>query len=202
MSPAPGRNSSPPSWPSVTSVTARRAIRAIWWSRTSRKAGGLRDLHTLFWIAKYYYHVRDTADLVKLGVLSKRELRLFEKADDFLWAVRCQMHFITNKAEERLSFDIQREIADALGYQPRPGLSAVERFMKHYFTVAKDVGDLTRIVCAALEDRQAKDVPGLSGVLSRFAHRVRKIPGSVEFVEDRGRIALAKPDVFKTIRSI
>ena len=159
--------------------------------------GGLRDLHTLFWIAKYYYHVRDTADLVKLGVLSRPELRLFEKADDFLWAVRCQMHFITGKAEERLSFDIQREIADALNYQPRPGLSAVERFMKHYFLVAKDVGDLTRIVCAALEDRQAKDVPGLSGVLSRFAHRVRKIPGSVEFVEDRGRIALAKPDVFK-----
>ncbi|PZR57363.1 MAG: [protein-PII] uridylyltransferase, partial [Stutzerimonas stutzeri] len=159
--------------------------------------GGLRDLHTLFWIAKYYYHVRDTADLVKLGVLSKSELKLFEKADDFLWAVRCQMHFITGKAEERLSFDIQREIADALNYQPRPGLSAVERFMKHYFLVAKDVGDLTRIVCAALEDRQAKDVPGLSGVLSRFAHRVRKIPGSVEFVEDRGRIALAKADVFK-----
>ncbi|HAU77332.1 MAG TPA: [protein-PII] uridylyltransferase [Agrobacterium sp.] len=159
--------------------------------------GGLRDLHTLFWIAKYYYHVRDTADLVKLGVLSRSELKLFEKADDFLWAVRCQMHFITGKAEERLSFDIQREIADALNYQPRPGLSAVERFMKHYFLVAKDVGDLTRIVCAGLEDRQAKDVPGLSGVLSRFAHRVRKIPGSVEFVEDRGRIALAKPDVFK-----
>ncbi|HCJ70468.1 MAG TPA: bifunctional uridylyltransferase/uridylyl-removing protein, partial [Agrobacterium sp.] len=84
--------------------------------------GGLRDLHTLFWIAKYYYHVRDTADLVKLGVLSRSELKLFEKADDFLWAVRCQMHFITGKAEERLSFDIQREIADALNYQPRPGL--------------------------------------------------------------------------------
>ncbi|WP_313615573.1 [protein-PII] uridylyltransferase [Agrobacterium sp.] len=159
--------------------------------------GGLRDLHTLFWIAKYYYHVRDAAELVKLGVLSRRELKLFEKADDFLWAVRCQMHFLTNKAEERLSFDIQREIAAALGYQPRPGLSAVERFMKHYFLVAKDVGDLTRIVCAALEDRQAKAVPGLTGVLNRFTNRVRKIAGSVEFVEDRGRIALADPDVFK-----
>jgi [protein-PII] uridylyltransferase len=159
--------------------------------------GGLRDLHTLFWISKYYYHVRDTAELVKLGVLSRHELRLFEKADDFLWAVRCQMHFLTGKAEERLSFDIQRDIAEALGYQPRPGLSAVERFMKHYFLVAKDVGDLTRILCAALEDKQAKAVPGLTGVLNRFANRIRKIPGSAEFVEDRGRIALADPDVFK-----
>ncbi|MBB3656015.1 [protein-PII] uridylyltransferase [Rhizobium sp. BK650] len=159
--------------------------------------GGLRDLHTLFWISKYYYHVRDPADLVPLGVLSKQEYRLLEKADDFLWAVRCHMHFLTGKAEERLSFDIQREIAEALGYHSRPGLSAVERFMKHYFLVAKDVGDLTRILCAALEDQQAKSIPGLTGVISRFTHRSRKIPGSVEFVEDRGRIAVANPDVFK-----
>ncbi|AYG57896.1 [protein-PII] uridylyltransferase [Rhizobium jaguaris] len=159
--------------------------------------GGLRDLHTLFWISKYYYHVRDAAELVKLGVLSKQEYRLFQKAEDFLWAVRCHMHFLTGKAEERLSFDIQREIAEALGYHARPGLSAVERFMKHYFLVAKDVGDLTRILCAALEDQQAKATPGLTGVISRFAHRSRKIPGTLEFVEDRGRIALANPDVFK-----
>ena len=159
--------------------------------------GGLRDLHTLFWISKYYYHVRDQAELVKLGVLSKHEYRLLEKADDFLWAVRCHMHFLTGKAEERLSFDIQREIAEAFGYHTRPGLSAVERFMKHYFLVAKDVGDLTRILCAALEDQQAKTIPGLTGVISRFTHRNRKIAGSVEFVEDRGRIALADPEVFK-----
>ncbi|OAV55883.1 bifunctional uridylyltransferase/uridylyl-removing protein [Rhizobium sp. WYCCWR10014] len=159
--------------------------------------GGLRDLHTLFWISKYYYHVRDQAELVKLGVLSKHEYRLLEKADDFLWAVRCHMHFLTGKAEERLSFDIQREIAEAFGYHTRPGLSAVERFMKHYFLVAKDVGDLTRILCAALEDQQAKSIPGLTGVISRFTHRNRKIAGSIEFVEDRGRIALADPEVFK-----
>ncbi|ACS54356.1 MULTISPECIES: [protein-PII] uridylyltransferase [Rhizobium] len=159
--------------------------------------GGLRDLHTLFWISKYYYHVRDQAELIKLGVLSKHEYRLLEKADDFLWAVRCHMHFLTGKAEERLSFDIQREIAEAFGYHTRPGLSAVERFMKHYFLVAKDVGDLTRILCAALEDQQAKSIPGLTGVISRFTHRNRKIAGSVEFVEDRGRIALADPEVFK-----
>jgi len=159
--------------------------------------GGLRDLHTLFWISKYYYQVRDQAELVKLGVLSKHEYRLLEKADDFLWAVRCHMHFLTGKAEERLSFDIQREIAEAFGYHTRPGLSAVERFMKHYFLVAKDVGDLTRILCAALEDQQAKTIPGLTGVISRFTHRNRKIAGSVEFVEDRGRITLADPEVFK-----
>jgi [protein-PII] uridylyltransferase len=160
--------------------------------------GGLRDLHTLFWIAKYYYRVRETAELVKVGVLSREEARSFEKADDFLWAVRCQMHFLTGKAEERLSFDIQREIAESLGYNARPGLSAVERFMKHYFLVAKNVGDLTRILCAALEEKQAKEAPGLTKrVISRFTKRLHKIPGTVEFVEDRGRITMADPEVFK-----
>ncbi|SER88812.1 [protein-PII] uridylyltransferase [Rhizobium sp. NFR03] len=159
--------------------------------------GGLRDLHTLFWIAKYYYRVRESADLVKLGVLSRSEYHLFRKSDDFLWAVRCHMHFLTGKAEERLSFDIQREIAESLGYQDHPGMTSVERFMKHYFLVAKNVGDLTRIFCAALEDQQAKELPGFSAVINRFRRRVRKIAGSLEFVDDGGRIALASPDIFR-----
>ncbi|KGF67055.1 protein-PII uridylyltransferase [Hoeflea sp. BAL378] len=159
--------------------------------------GGLRDLNTLFWIAKYFYHIRNTEELVGLGVLSRREFNLFVKAEDFLWAVRCHMHFLTGKAEERLSFDIQRDIASGLGYQDHPGLSAVERFMKHYFLVAKDVGDLTRIFCAGLEDQQAKQAPGLTGVISRFANRPRKIPGTLDFLEDKGRITLADADVFK-----
>lgn len=159
--------------------------------------GGLRDLNTLFWIAKYNYHVRDSAELVQLGVLSRQEWRIFQKAEDFLWAVRCHMHYLTGKPEERLSFDIQAEIARDLGYQSRPGLSAVERFMKHYFLVAKQVGDLTRIFCATLEEQQAKVAPGFTAVLGRFTNRPRKIPGTIEFIEDRGRIALASPDVFK-----
>ncbi|HUH50159.1 MAG TPA: [protein-PII] uridylyltransferase, partial [Mycoplana sp.] len=121
----------------------------------------------------------------------------FQKAEDFLWAVRCHLHFLTGKAEERLSFDVQTEIAASLGYQPHPGLSAVERFMKHYFLVAKDVGDLTRIFCATLEDQQAKEAPGISAAISRFARRNRKIAGTLDFVDDRGRITIADPDVFK-----
>ncbi|MEP3438990.1 MAG: [protein-PII] uridylyltransferase [Hoeflea sp.] len=159
--------------------------------------GGLRDLNTLFWISKYFYHIRDTEELVGLGVLSRREFNLFLKAEDFLWAVRCHMHFLTGKSEERLSFDIQRDIASGLGYQDHPGLSAVERFMKHYFLVAKDVGDLTRIFCAGLEDQQAKQAPGLTGVISRFANRPRKIAGTLDFLEDKGRINLADAEVFK-----
>ena len=160
--------------------------------------GGLRDINTLFWIARYYYRIDSTEDLVKLGVLSRREYDLFAKAEDFLWAVRCHLHFLTGKSEERLSFDVQREIAQSLDYQDHPGLSAVERFMKHYFLVAKDVGDLTRIFCAELEDEQAKAAPGLiNGVIGRFAGKPKKIPGTLEFLDDRGRIRLADKDAFR-----
>src|SRR5205823_4658349 len=70
--------------------------------------------------------------------------------------------------EERLSFDIQREIAVRLGYTEHPGLRDVERFMKHYFLTAKDVGDLTAILCAELEDSQAKPMPVLSRMMAKF----------------------------------
>jgi len=159
--------------------------------------GGLRDLQTLFWIAKFHYRIHSSKELVDRGVLSRPEARVFEKAEDFLWAVRCHMHFLTGKPEERLSFDIQGIIAADLGYHDHPGLSAVERFMKHYFLVAKDVGDLTRILCAALEEEQAKEAPGFSQVFRRFASRRRKIPGSLDFVQELGRITLADEDVFR-----
>src|SRR3984957_20552796 len=118
--------------------------------------GGLRDLHTLFWIAKYVYRVRTPEELVDRGVFDRDEYNLFLRCEDFLWSVRCNMHFLAGRAEERLSFDIQRQIAIRLGYTEHPGLRDVERFMKHYFLTAKHVGDLTAILCADLEERQAK----------------------------------------------
>ncbi len=158
--------------------------------------GGLRDLQTLFWISKYYYRVHTGQELVAKGVFQQDEFVCFQKAEDFLWAVRCHMHFQTGKAEERLSFDIQREIALRLGYRTTPGMSAVERFMKHYFLVAKDVGDLTRILCSALEEVQAKDVPGLNRIFSSFSRRRKKIAGHPDFVIEHHRINIADDQAF------
>src|ERR1700756_2516590 len=114
--------------------------------------GGLRDLHTLFWIAKYVYRVRETDELAERGVFDAQEYRIFRRCADFLWSVRCNLHFHAGRAEERLSFDMQREIAVRLGYTSHPGMQDVERFMKHYFLIAKDVGDLTALLCAKLEE--------------------------------------------------
>ena len=160
--------------------------------------GGLRDLHTLFWIAKYVYRVREPDELLKRGVFDKQEYQLFRRCEDFLWAVRCHVHFVTGRAEERLSFDIQREIAVRLGYTAHPGQKDVERFMKHYFLVAKDVGDLTAILSAELEDSHAKSVPVLSRMMARLRPaRRRSLAGSDDFVVDNNRITVANAGVFK-----
>src|SRR3546814_5025444 len=113
--------------------------------------GGLRDLHTLFWIAKFLYNVDDIATLVQRKVFTAAEVRSFEKAQNFLWTLRCHMHYLSGRADERLTFDMQKQIAPRMGFNPHAGLLDVERFMKRYFLVAKDVGDLTSIFCAAIE---------------------------------------------------
>jgi [protein-PII] uridylyltransferase len=110
--------------------------------------GGLRDVNTLFWIGKYVYRVRQPEELVKAGLFTAEESKLFARCEEFLWRVRCHMHFATGRAEERLTFDLQRQIAERIGFTGRRGQSAVERFMKAYFSIAKNVGDLTAIVCA------------------------------------------------------
>ena len=159
--------------------------------------GGQRDLHTLFWIAKYHYRVRSIEELREAGVLDGEELARFRKAQDFLWAVRCHMHFATGRAEERLTFDLQPELARRLGYTDHPGQSAVERFMKHYFLTAKDVGDLTRILCAELEEAGAKGAGRIAGVIARITTRTKAVPGTDAFRVGNGRLRHVHDDVFE-----
>jgi [protein-PII] uridylyltransferase len=153
--------------------------------------GGLRDLHTLFWIAKYIYRTDDVGKLVDLGVLSAEESQRFDRAQKFLWTVRCHIHYLAGRAEERLTFDLQTEIGRRMGYTDHAGSRGVERFMKHYFLVAKDIGDLTRIFCAILEADQ-KHKRRLSWV--RWGNGRRSLGG---FVVDGEWLTITSEDFFK-----
>ncbi len=147
--------------------------------------GGLRDLHTLFWIAKYIYRVDEVRDLVLRGVLTDKEAQDFDKAQNLLWTIRCHMHYLAGRPEDRLTFDLQPEIARRMGYTDHAGTKRVERFMKRYYLVAKEVGDLTRIFCAALESEHARK-PLIS--LGRLIGRRREIEG---FPIEGGRLTVA-----------
>jgi len=137
--------------------------------------GGLRDLHTLYWIGKYVHKVRDASELVRVGLLSAQEYRGFRRAENFFWAVRCNLHAITGRAEDRLTFDLQREVASRMGYADRPGKRGVERFMQYFFLQAKVVGTLTAMFLAQLDEQVASRQP--KGLLAGFRARARTVKG-------------------------
>jgi [protein-PII] uridylyltransferase len=136
--------------------------------------GGLRDLHTLYWIGKYIHKVRDPGELVRVGLLTQDEYRAFRRAESFFWAVRCHLHTITQRAEDRLTFDLQREVAQRMNFSDRPGKSPVERFMQYFFLQAKVVGNLTGLFLAQLDEQFAKAPRGL---LAGFRARPRTLKG-------------------------
>jgi [protein-PII] uridylyltransferase len=154
--------------------------------------GGLRDLHTLYWIGKYLHHVRDPAELVDVGLLTASEYRAFNRAESFFWAVRCHLHTITRRAEDRLTFDLQREVAARMQFADRPGKSAVERFMQYFFLQAKRVGHLTGLFLAQLEEHSGRKQP--RGLLAGFRARPRLLRGYKVF---GGRIAAPTDSWFR-----
>jgi [protein-PII] uridylyltransferase len=155
--------------------------------------GGLRDLHALFWIGKYAYNVSEPAELVEAGLLSRAEYRHFNRAENFLWAVRCHLHSIARRAEDRLTFDMQTEIARRMRFADRPGKSAVERFMQYYFIQAKRVGDLTGVFLAHLDEKFA--ARGRRFGLPMLGRKApRKLHG---FTVDRGRLTIPSDGFFQ-----
>lgn len=118
--------------------------------------GGLRDLHILWWLARYVYHIESLDDLIGLGHLTQEELDMFYQASQFLLRTRIHLHYQTGHADERLTFDKQLAIARAMGYTNSSPNLAITRFMRRYFISVRTVGSLTRIFCALLEDEKKR----------------------------------------------
>ena len=152
--------------------------------------GGLRDLHSLFWIAKYIHHVDHSSELVAKGVFRADEYQTFSEAEAFLWAVRGHLHLLTGRASEQLTFDMQVQVAEAMGYEDMGGRRGVEVFMQAYFRQATAVGDLTRIFITALEAMHVKAEP----LLERIFRRKPKIREGYDVVHNR--IAIRDPQTF------
>lgn len=152
--------------------------------------GGLRDLQSLFWIGKYVHGVQDSADLVTIKLFSQDEYDRFVRAEDFLWGVRCHLHIVAGRAMDQLTFDLQVEVANRMGYQSSKGRRGVEYFMQDYFRHATSVGELTRIFLTALEADHVKKEPLLLKVLRRKP-KVRN-----GFAVEQNRLSIADEDTF------
>ncbi len=156
--------------------------------------GGLRDLQTLYWISKYEHDVEKAGELVGMGVFEPEEFAAFDAAERFLWAVRCHLHLITGRAQDQLTFDLQVEVADRIGYVDHGGRRAVEHFMQDYFRHATVVGELTRIFLTAKEAAQLKPEPMLIGFLKNRRGRKKKLKEGFELKQ--GRLAVADDTQF------
>lgn len=129
--------------------------------------GGLRDLQTLIWVAKYLHRVVRARELRDVGMFTDEEYANFAEANNFLWAVRCHLHLIAGRAMDQLTFDLQLEVAERMGYVDKGGRQAVEHFMQDYFLHATQVGELTRIFLTGLENEHLKKEPMLVGLFKR-----------------------------------
>ncbi len=131
--------------------------------------GGLRDIQMIGWVAKRYFQVGTLKQLEGKGFFTEAEFSLLQSGEEFLWRVRYGLHMIAGRAEERLLFDHQRELAKMFGYKDNSESLAVEQFMHRYY----------RLVMALRE---------LNDVLLQFLHEVilqRGISKSVMSINER-----------------
>jgi [protein-PII] uridylyltransferase len=128
--------------------------------------GGLRDLQTLYWMARYVFGIRNIFDLAQgegpaAGIITLTEARAAGRSWDFLWSLRFHLHYVTGRAEERLTFDLQPVVGARMGYTRHGRQDGVERFMRHYFLTAREVTRLTHVLEPALV-RAALGPPALA----------------------------------------
>ncbi|MFS3135257.1 [protein-PII] uridylyltransferase [Gluconacetobacter sacchari] len=113
--------------------------------------GGLRDLQTLYWMCRYTFGTRHVSDLLapgfsSLGLLTEQEAKRARRSWNFLWSVRLHLHYISGRAEERLTFDVQPVVGARMGYTRHGRQVGVERFMRHYFLTVREVMRLTHVL--------------------------------------------------------
>jgi [protein-PII] uridylyltransferase len=110
--------------------------------------GGLRDLQTALWMAQAKYKCRNLRELIIKGMVTERQGEEFERALDYLWRIRNELHYLSKGKNEQLRFDQQENIAHFLGYQDTKQAPAVEQFMQDYYAHATHVEHISSYLMA------------------------------------------------------
>src|SRR5436190_18607285 len=151
--------------------------------------GGLRDLQAALWIARVRHKVAGLGEAGERGLLPHREVSAARAARDLLWRVRNELHYSTGRRDDRLTFDNQRRVAQALGYTDEPGGElAVEKLMRDTYIALQEIARASD----ALIDRCAiEDSP------TRALKRVpRPQPIDAAFKVWNGRVTVNDREVF------
>ena len=107
--------------------------------------GGLRDLQIIGWIAERHFGVESLEQITAKEFLNSEEMAILTTGRDFMWQVRYALHMISNREEDRLLFDHQRELAALWGFEDGDKL-AVEQFMQTYYRWALALGQLNEVL--------------------------------------------------------
>ncbi|HKL77404.1 MAG TPA: DUF294 nucleotidyltransferase-like domain-containing protein, partial [Gammaproteobacteria bacterium] len=150
--------------------------------------GGLRDLHMLFWVARYRHGVTSLRQLVGRGILTAAEYRAVARAQEFLWRVRNGLHYLAGRNENRLLFDHQRALAERFGYHDSAATLAVEKFMKRYYRTLRQVGALTTIGLQTVQPPEETQADRRAGRGLRYRGTYLAAEDPESFRQDPARI--------------
>lgn len=129
--------------------------------------GGLRDLQTALWVAKLKFKVTTMRELVMKGVLSEEELEGFETAKNYLWRLRNELHYLSGRKNDQITFEAQIKLAAFCGFRDHGKSLAVEEFMREYYLQATR----TEHLCASLISRCRRRDDSRAKILGYFIRR-------------------------------
>ncbi len=152
---------------------------------TKESPGGLRDLHVIVWIARAAGFGRNETELADNGLMTHAEARLYRVNQRMLMRIRAMLHIEAGRREDRLVFDLQAQVARALGFDDRSKRLASERMMQRYYWAAKSVTQLNTILMQNLEDRLF------------YRLHDEALPLDAEFRDRNGLLEVIDPELFK-----
>ena len=148
--------------------------------------GGLRDIQTIAWVARRHFGAETLGELVDHGFLTAEELDALESGRRFLWRVRFALHVLTRRAEDRLLFDHQRQLAEMLGFEDDGGRLGVERLMKRYYREVMELSRLNEMLLEHFEE-----------AILHVRRRDRIKPLNRRFQAVNGYVEAIRKDVFR-----
>lgn len=98
--------------------------------------GGLRELQDALWIARTKYKAASLHELLTRSIVTEQDVEAYIEAQDYLWTIRNFLHFHGQRKTDQLTFEVQQQIAQHLGYVNKTNGSAVEQFMQDYYAQA------------------------------------------------------------------
>jgi [protein-PII] uridylyltransferase len=148
--------------------------------------GGLRDLQVVMWVARAARQGRTWGELCSKGLITPFEVKQLQKHEGTLRLIRCRLHLVARRREDRLVFDLQTAVAESFGYQASRTERASEVLMHRYYWAAKAVTQLNQILMLNLEER----INGSESAPMR--------PINERFFDRGGMIEVSRDDLYQT----